>query len=125
MGAQAIGTAIGCCRGRCLDLGSGLGCKALLAVSGPELTQLTGSAGLNNGGGHVLCGVTACLSFLQNHRAQCNQQKRNQQRNQSGKQKLWGRKCTELAAPQGEGRLGWQGPDRKQNALLTEASTSP
>lgn len=77
VGAQAIGKAIGCCSGRCLDLGSGLGSKALIAVGGPELTQLTGSAGLNNGGGRVLCGVTACLSLLHNHRAQCDQPKRN------------------------------------------------
>ena len=66
MSAQAIGQAIG----HCLDLGSGLGGKALISVGGPELAQLPGGAGLNNGGGHVLCGVAASFGFLQNHIAQ-------------------------------------------------------
>ena len=92
VGSETVGEAIG---GR-LDLGSGLGCKALLAVSCPELTQLPGSARLNNGGGRVLCRVTACLGFLQKHQAKSSQEKQKQ----SGNIRFSEPKHAEWAEPQ-------------------------
>ena len=70
MDAKAVGEACGCR----LHLGSSLSCKALLAVGIPELAQLPGSAGLNNRGRHVLCGIASCLGFLQIRSAQGHQQ---------------------------------------------------